>query len=306
MIIRPATDTDLPGMMDLLRIALGGTRSASFWQWKHSQNPFGSSLVLLGIEGDQLVGIRAFLRWRLRYREEVVHAWRPVDTSVHPSFHGNGIFTQLTSRALDEIDQMGSHLVFNTPNPRSGAGYLKLGWSAMGNLPVRVRFSPLNLLRKRTTLPMKTDMLPEETSEWIIGWMKSRSNRFTTDLSVSFLEWRYLENPMFRYSLHHRSLAGDYCLAIVRTIDRGPVRELRICELIHSGNRRLVVKTINDLVDIHRPAFTTLMTADAAPLPAGFIPMQPLAPVMMARISHFPDFGNVDLRDLSAGTMEIF
>jgi len=56
-------------MFDLLRLCLGERktvrRDERFWGWKHEQNPFGPSLVLLGEEEGQLVGLRALLRWRL-------------------------------------------------------------------------------------------------------------------------------------------------------------------------------------------------------------------------------------------------
>ena len=49
--------------------------------------------------------------------------------------------------AIDAATEDGVDMVFNTPNPRSGAGYLTMGWSEVGT--IRPVASPARgLLRK--------------------------------------------------------------------------------------------------------------------------------------------------------------
>jgi hypothetical protein len=62
-----------------------------------------------------------------------------VDTATHPAHRRKGIFEALTMAALEVARNDGVHLVFNTPNPQSGAGYRKMGWSDVGPIGVMVR-----------------------------------------------------------------------------------------------------------------------------------------------------------------------
>jgi N-acetylglutamate synthase-like GNAT family acetyltransferase len=62
MQIRAANDSDIPAIIDLLKISLGETllpKSENYWRWKHIENPFGPSPVLLAVEDNNLIGVRA-------------------------------------------------------------------------------------------------------------------------------------------------------------------------------------------------------------------------------------------------------
>ena len=139
--IRPFQDADEPRLLELLDVALGpgpsGGRSSEFFRWKHLENPFGRSLMLVAEAEGQIVGLRAFLRWRFRANDRQVLAVRAVDTATHPAFQRRGLFSRLTVAALESM-QGETDLVFNTPNGRSGPGYLKMGWETVGRVPLSV------------------------------------------------------------------------------------------------------------------------------------------------------------------------
>ena len=103
---------------------------------------------------DRLIGLRAFMRWRLAAGDRDLTAVRAVDTATHPDFQGMGVFSRLTRAALDAMEGQ-VDLVFNTPNGKSGPGYLKLGWREVGRVPVAVRVRrPLRLLTSRRAGPV--------------------------------------------------------------------------------------------------------------------------------------------------------
>ena len=69
-----------------------------------------------------------------------------VDTATDPEHHGRGIFRALTTQGVERLADDGVAWVFNTPNDASRPGYLKMGWTAIGALPVSiVARSPLAL-----------------------------------------------------------------------------------------------------------------------------------------------------------------
>ena len=66
MTIREASGQDTAAIVSLLKLSLGEAlmpKSESYWKWKHWDNPFGKSPVLLAFEKNELIGVRAFMRW---------------------------------------------------------------------------------------------------------------------------------------------------------------------------------------------------------------------------------------------------
>src|SRR5688572_13844447 len=99
MQIREATELDIPIIVDLLKLSLGESlmpKSEAYWRWKHVENPFGASPVLLCFEDDMLIGVRAFMRWQWFHNGKIQTAVRAVDTATHPAHQGKGIFKKLT------------------------------------------------------------------------------------------------------------------------------------------------------------------------------------------------------------------
>ena len=139
--IRRGSSADFPAILELARRALGWTDAdARFLEWKHRDGPLGESPIWLAEVDGRAVGFRTFLRWELvEPGGRVVRAVRAVDTATDPAFQGRGIFTKLTLGALDPLRAEGVEMVFNTPNDKSRPGYLKMGWSEIGQLPVEVR-----------------------------------------------------------------------------------------------------------------------------------------------------------------------
>ena len=86
--LRPFRDEDQPAVLELLGASLGGgpagRRPPEFFRWKHLENPFGRSYMLLAEAEGRLVGFRSFMRWRFDLAGESVRAVRAVDTATHP------------------------------------------------------------------------------------------------------------------------------------------------------------------------------------------------------------------------------
>ena len=139
MQISEAVTGDLPQMISLLKASLGEKlmpKSEAFFLWKHEKNPFGRSKILVAKENDSIIGLRAFMHWKWVSQQEIVSAVRAVDTATDPAWQGKGIFKKLTLQAVEECKNEGVDMVFNSPNPVSMQGYLKMGWEIAGRMPV--------------------------------------------------------------------------------------------------------------------------------------------------------------------------
>jgi GNAT superfamily N-acetyltransferase len=201
-----ANASDLTEIVQLLKESLGEKlmpKSAAFFSWKHFQNPFGESVILLAKEEGRIVGVRAFMNWQWATDREICRAVRAVDTATHPDFQGKGIFSKLTMKAVETCKENHTGFVFNSPNKISIKGYLKLGWYSNGKMPLTVK--PI------FTLPFKSKKksIEELYDEYSISkalasleesWkIKEVGDNFITPVSKAYLVWRYRDCPVAQY-----------------------------------------------------------------------------------------------------------
>lgn len=197
MEIRRASNEDIPGIIALLKISLGESlmpKTEAFWRWKHIQNPFGESMVLLAEENGQIIGVRAFMNWEWNFGGKIYKAVRAVDTATHPDHQGKGIFKKLTLAGLEIVKSLGTVFVYNTPNQKSKPGYLKMGWREQGRMSLKIKLNPFAYKGK----------MPVNFSNWNNlllneGLFLQKCKGISTNCSKTFLDWRYAKNPMFNY-----------------------------------------------------------------------------------------------------------
>jgi GNAT superfamily N-acetyltransferase len=330
--IRRFVAADEKDVLELLDATLGGgpagRRPPGFFHWKHWQNPFGPSFVLVAESEGRLVGLRAFLRWRFDAAGRPFQAVRAVDTATHPDFQGMGVFSRLTLAALealrDEVD-----LVFNTPNNASRPGYLKLGWQEVGRVPVAVRpRRPFRLLRGRRAPDGPTSPRPEVQAEAAAELLERTGNsatelfamahppgdgRLRTPRTGEYLRWRYGAASLLNYTAVAEEETGQLRgLAIFRVRPRGGLWESTISELIvPPGDRRTARRLLHRVADAAPIDHLTLHVSDgAAPAIArlGFLPAPGGIGLVVKPLSDGIGLDPTDLRAwaLSLGDLEVF
>lgn len=261
---QPATDED--AVLALLQHSLGGgpvgQRTVAFFRWKHEQNPFGASRAFVADADGEIVGFRTFMRWRWRTAHRTFEAVRAVDTATHPDHQGQGIFKTLTLGAVDgirgEID-----LIFNTPNENSRPGYLKMGWTQVGTVPIAIRpVRPLRLARgfrrikeERSAEPIACALpsaasaafpADDEVAE-LLAAAHQPDELLATDRSAAYLRWRYADAPDLDYRVVEVRRGGRLIgLGFARPRRRGPLAELTLSEVVvaagDTGAARAVLK----------------------------------------------------------------
>jgi GNAT superfamily N-acetyltransferase len=251
MIIRDAVSEDKDAIIVVLKASLGEADlplSNTIWNYKHEDNPFGESQVLLAIENDQVIGVRAFMKWKWQLKESIYEAYRAVDTATHPSHQGKGIFKKLTLNAIEVSKKEGTNFIFNTPNDQSRPGYLKMGWIPTGKIKVGLMpsfssfFNFKSFKREYEIQRTGDDLLLEELcNKW--NSKLALSNKIFTPKSSNYLKWRYESNPLQKYEVYtHKDV---YMAAYIK--QRGRIKELRISECIYSDNS-LVRKEIKSII----------------------------------------------------------
>lgn len=247
--IRPLGPEHSAEILSVVEGALGigfrGGRTPEWWAWKHQENPFGRSYLLGAFDGDQLVGVRAFLQWTLSLGESRLRCVRAVDTATLPAYQGKGIFRRLTLAALEQVHGDGIGAVFNTPNSKSGSGYLKMGWKTVSPLKVALRpsgvgglFRMLAALLGRSATASNAGRAADHRlpsfSTWfdglsaagrsqVVASLRRQSECIATAWDEAALRWRFANNPVADY----RVLATDDLAnwAVIRLNERRGLRE---------------------------------------------------------------------------------
>lgn len=199
MTIRQAKEEDIPTIVELLKSSLGESlipKTSEFWKWKHLENPFGKSPVLVLEQNGNIVGVRAFLKWKYFFEGETILAGRAVDTAIHPNFQGKGLFTKLTKKLLDQVQKDDFQFIFNSPNSQSLPGYLKMGWETWGRLPLKIHWNPFP--KKRKT--------PSQQDWKVLGPLihklensQENDSSIQTKLVHGYINWRYESCPIVDY-----------------------------------------------------------------------------------------------------------
>ncbi len=235
--VRPFQPADQMEVLDLLRAALGETdllaRTPDLFAWKHLDNPFGRSIMLVAEDTEGIVGFRAFMRWELSTPSgETLRCVRAVDTATHPRAQRRGIFRRLTEEAVDWARADDVDLIFNTPNPRSGAGYLTMGWAEVGRIGAMVR-PRLRLMRP----PGGRAPTVRDGKVWDSQQVVDREPvGLRTPRTPEYLRWRFACHPTASYQVVKSSGA----LAVVRPNVRNRRAELVVSDLFGPAAPRAV------------------------------------------------------------------
>ena len=264
MILRPPHITELPAIIQLLKASLGdgsSEKSERYWNWKHINNPFGASPVLVSEENGELIGIRAFMRWDWQMGDKIYRCLRAVDTATHPAHQGKGIFKKLTLQLIEEAGKQEYDFIFNTPNTQSTPGYLKMGWKTWGKVPLWLH--PVAVFKKpdlKVWEKCKQDLQDFNFANIKIGSFIPLKGAIQggdvhedkilfTPITPQWLAWRYRDCPvkdygLFRYENKGKEVNLFFCLK-----GDGLKTELRICSAVFNDkfDLNLLTRASNQL-----------------------------------------------------------
>ncbi len=296
--MRRVTDADRPAVLELLADSLGWERDetfADFFHWKHVDNPFGPSPAWVAVEGMSIVGFRTFLRWQFEHPDGRTRlAVRAVDTATSPAHQGRGIFRRLTVTAVDELTADGIDFVFNTPNDNSRPGYLRMGWSTVGRLPIVARVGGIaSALRMRASRvpagrwPVATsagavaaELLAHPHVHHLLENLGPPTGLRTTR-SAEYLRWRY-GLPALGYRA--LAIADDPAagIAIFRVRRRGGATEAGISDVIVPNGATATRRRLLALVARETGADYAIRVGRPL-LRAGYVPFPRQGPILTWR-----------------------
>lgn len=212
-------------------------------KWKHTKNPFGPSIIAYArdVKSGQMIGIRPLWRTYLYTSRGKILAFQPCDTVVHPDFRRRGIFSRMTTAAVEEAHTQGADVLFNFPNKLSKPGNLQLGWSDIGGVFPLVRITrPLRVGRYLLSTRGAVGRFEQKQ----IDHQKAGSMAMEVELpspqkrlhpehvcglrSKEYFKWRFANHPVYTY----RVIDTSSFTLVVRTGWRGNLRELSVVEVL--------------------------------------------------------------------------
>ncbi len=290
MQIREATPSDIPEIINVLRASIGEAKlpkTEEIWKYKHFDNPFGASLVLLAVVSGRIIGVRAFMKWEWNFNGTRFSALRAVDTGILPEHQGKGVFKALNSAGLKLSKDRGDHFIFNTPNSKSLPANLKMGWKRIDKL--KIVFIPgkfRNRIFKKENFQYKKSIDPTalDLQELLNGYnsLQSQKGKIFTPKSQDYLRWRYEQNPLQDYQI---IADRDFYLAAYLKPHKH-FTELRIAEHIHynqigSDKIKIAVSEMNKIFRAQLISYTSGLNLSSFQFSAK------LGPVMVFRNLNF-------------------
>lgn len=313
MEIRYAEKNDIPSIVGLLKVALGEDRtpkSEALWRWKHLENPFGQSPVLLAEKNREIIGVRAFLRWNWQEGDKTYRALRAVDTSVHPTHLGKGIFSQLTTSLVNDSITKSFDFIYNTPNSKSLPGYLKMGWLKQGKIPIKLQFNSLSKQESTIEFPILDRGLFEGFAARCIPLTQG----LHTQINKEYLIWRYANCPIYTYGF---CTDRESYLLVFRLKPSGLGLELRITDCFGlDGQKKINLEHLRQELkktqEVFKVNFTTHIGHFPIPLlrKTGSLPSLNIGPLLTLKDLNLGDgfdrLLKVDNWGFSLGDLEVF
>jgi GNAT superfamily N-acetyltransferase len=205
---------ELGRVAELLRLVFPETAhtDVEYLRWLYASNPSGELIGVNAWDGETLAGHYALIPIRAELQRQPVDAALSLNTAVHPSHQGRGLFTELAERTYQLAAERGAHHVIGVANAQSTPGFLRrLAFQHVG---------PLEAL-----LLWRAPVIEREAAQQVPSWRRV--------WEPAHLRWR-VGNPATRYTLCRRR---GRCLLLAPT-GRAGIRAILKAE-IDSGESDL-------------------------------------------------------------------
>ena len=171
-----------------------------YWKWRFVNNPAGKHFIKLMWDDDLLVGHYAVSPVWFNVTNVNILAAHSLTTMTHPDYAGRGIFKQLAMSLYDELEhEKNVKSIWGFPNNNSHYGFIKnLGWkdiTVIHTLSVKAAKFKFELNKSVNEFSSfkeeHVDLITRKTSSFPVK----------IDRNLSYLTWRYIDNPSVNYRI---------------------------------------------------------------------------------------------------------
>ncbi len=173
-----------------------------YWDWLFKNNPFSDNVLASYIAvDDEIASFVAFSPIMITYCDIFYNAALGNNGFTNPKYLGMGYYSLIYSALIDQMRNLGYHILFGFDNHNSHYPEVKyLGWKNLGLL---TEFSLLSTkIKQKINYNSKYKVIFEELSEDIIkklSNMEVSKEKFSFQRNYEFLKWRIVANPVNHY-----------------------------------------------------------------------------------------------------------
>jgi hypothetical protein len=208
------------------------------WKWEFDGEPWRPKDIVLAWNGDVLAAHYGLIRRRFAVSGQLTVGSLSLDTVTHPDYRGQSLFPTLARQIYGDLAQDSVCLTYGFPNKNSIRGFLRLGWTEVFPIPLRVYplrlgklvklkwqipdwtrrtldlfsydpFRPLGRLQLGGLEIQIMDRM-EFGPEFDRLWEKSRSLfKIAAVRDSEFLRWRFQKRPGSAYSIMTCHIRGE-------------------------------------------------------------------------------------------------
>jgi hypothetical protein len=234
-VLRPADENDYVGITELFSSHDHGLKHIEWVRWKYSDNPFGKARLFVAVDsGGEIIAVISYLPRDIRSEKTgTISACLATTGLCSEKWRGKGIYKKLSAYTKETINS--ATLAF--PNKRS------IGISRVVGRRIVAPFTmwryPISFSAKsngrKGLASSAADTLLRAYAYLFLGRTSSDLTmkpieRFDRDFEVDtssihgvrtadFLNWRFVDNPMYEYSIHGFFEGGEmigYCAYLVK------------------------------------------------------------------------------------------
>lgn len=181
-----------------------------YMRWLCTRNPFGPAEIVVASEGTEWVGITILIPIRLRRNSAVQSARFAINVLSHPDHRSKNIFVRLIESIRSRMATSGEWLIGH-PNAAAIPGWTRKRMEFRQDLAPYILVPTLGLSTTRSTPISSAGELQS------VFLAPPQDGKWRVDYSIDFIVWRYLADPLQRYSVYALSDRDGANLGIYST-----------------------------------------------------------------------------------------
>jgi len=181
---------DREGVHQLRTVVYGETFSEDDWVWKFERSHLRPARIYLAESEGMIVGLRIFTYREVKVLDEVWPSIVTVDGMVHPDFQRRGIWSSLMREGIERLRAEGIDIALSFPGTHrhTYAGFLKLGWSDVGPVPMLVKPLRLGGFLSRYVRSQRVQTSANRFSRFLAGTHRSRRSSKIGGLTIERIQ----------------------------------------------------------------------------------------------------------------------
>jgi predicted N-acetyltransferase YhbS len=189
-----------------------------YWLWKYTENPNTDSIVIVGVQGEEIVGCSHAIPVPVKIGDEIQVCYYGSDVAVHPEHRKKGLRNMMKEKKFSVATSRGGHYFFATSgNPILVKSYKRNDYLFPVKLVNMVYIEDIDLQLEK--IPMKPSFLYKSGFHLLNSWRKIRNNlRIRTGESEK-AEITSLEKFDERFDEFYTKISQDYGFIVKKDKD---------------------------------------------------------------------------------------